>query len=147
LASNRLFWLSVTALENCTRGAYTNDVVIRSHGLYNIVVDPVGVSTESSLEVLAVLLRSNGNSMRMLMVGGYESVSILVQLSTFAFVEGFKGCELTLPFLLKSGASSHIGSLFIVARVFVNLQSLLAVLSKHLVHVKVLLVAQKLRVR
>jgi hypothetical protein len=146
LASNRLFWLSVTALENCTRGAYSNDVVIRSHGLYNVVVDPVGVSTESSLEVLAVLLRSNSNSVRVLVVGSNERVGGLMELSTFALVKTFEAFELTLPFLLKSSTSGHVGSFLIISTIFVGLQSLLAIFCEHLVNIEVLFITKLFRI-
>jgi hypothetical protein len=111
-----------------------------------VVVDPAGMSIEGSLEVLAVLLRSDSNSVRVLVIGSDERVGRLVELSTFALVKTFKAFELTLPFLLESCASSHVGSFLIISTIFVGLQSLLAIFCEHLVNIEVLFITKKFRV-
>jgi hypothetical protein len=111
-----------------------------------VVVDPVGMSIEGSLEVLAVLLRSNSNSVRVLVVGSNERVGVLMELSTFALVKTFEAFELTLPFLLESSTSSHVGSFLIISTFFVGVQSLLAEFCKHLVNIEVLFITKKFRV-
>jgi hypothetical protein len=69
-----------------------------------------------------------------------------MELRTFALIEAFEAFELTLPFLLKSSTSGHVGSFLIISTIFVGLQSLLAIFCEHLVNIEVLFITKLFRI-
>jgi hypothetical protein len=112
-----------------------------------VVVDPSGVRIEEQLQGLMTGAVGMLHLVRVHIVESSEGSMPLVETLALTLVQAFDFIEGSLPLGLLSLASGNVGSLFIDATVLVDLESLLAILSKNNVDVLVLQITNEDRVR
>jgi hypothetical protein len=112
-----------------------------------VVVDPSGVRIEEQLQGLMTGAVGMLHLVRVHIVESSEGSMPLVETLALTLVQAFDFIEGSLPLGLLSLASGNVGCLFIDATVLVDLESLLARLSKNNVDVLVLQITNEDRVR